>query len=62
MPNKMSEDKRRVTYAEWADIYDLVRQIAETERRDVSDVIRKATQKYVDAYPFLSESKPKPKR
>lgn len=44
MPNKLDEAKRRVTYAEWTDIYALIKEIADAERLDVSDIVRKATQ------------------
>jgi hypothetical protein len=47
MPNQLSEDKRRVTYTEWKDVHEVLKETAKRERLDVSDIVRRATLAYI---------------
>jgi predicted transcriptional regulator len=47
MPNKLSTDKKRLTYTEFPDVADRLNKFAEGARMDRSLVIRNATADYV---------------
>ena len=47
MSNQLSEDKRRVTYTEWKDVYGVLKKMATQERLDVSDLVRRATLDFI---------------
>lgn len=49
MPNKLSIDKKRLTYTEFPDVADRLNKYAERARMDRSLVIRNATSDYVRA-------------
>jgi hypothetical protein len=50
MPNKLSEDKKRISYGEWKDVYEVIRRQAKKERVDISVILRRATQEYVKTH------------
>lgn len=47
MSNQLSADKRRVTYTEWKDVYATLKKMADKERLDVSDIVRRATLDFI---------------
>jgi len=47
MSNQLSDDKRRVTYTEWKDVYSVLKKLATQERLDVSDIVRRATLDFI---------------
>jgi hypothetical protein len=47
MPNQLSDSKKRVTYSEFADVYQALKDLALASRMDVSQVVRNATSEYV---------------
>lgn len=50
MPNKIADDKIRVSYLEWKDIHAELRIMADAERLDLSDLIRRATAEYLNKH------------
>lgn len=40
MSNMLNPKKRRVSYAEWSDVFVVIQQIAKRERKTVADVLR----------------------
>lgn len=49
MPNQLSEHKIRMTYSEFSDVYDTLKELALASRSDVSLIIRHATGDYIQA-------------
>ena len=47
MPNQLSDSKKRVTYTEFSDVYDDLKNLALASRTDVSQVVRQATSDFV---------------
>jgi hypothetical protein len=47
MPNQLSEHKKRVTYTEFSDIYDELKQLALESRTDLSQLVRHATAEFL---------------
>jgi hypothetical protein len=43
MPNQISDSKKRVTYTEFSDVYQELKDMALNSRTDVSQVVRNAT-------------------
>ena len=50
MPNQLSPSKKRVTYTEFADVFDSLEKHAKKIRVDRSMVLRNATQSFVSEY------------
>lgn len=48
MPNRLSKDKRRVTYTEWVDVFKDLQEIAKHERLDMADIVRRATLEFIE--------------
>ena len=49
MPNRLSIEKRRVSYAEWADVWESLVLLANHLRVTPTEIIRKATLEYLSA-------------
>lgn len=50
MPNQLSADKVRVTYAEFSDVLNKLHLVARVKRTNLSDVLRQATQEFVTTH------------
>jgi hypothetical protein len=48
MPGQLSADKRRISYAEFKDVYEKIHKMAKALRLTETDIIRFATQEFVD--------------
>lgn len=47
MPNQLSESKKRVTYTEFSDVYQDLKNLAMESRTDVSQIVRNATSDFL---------------
>lgn len=47
MPNQLSDSKKRVTYTEFSDVYQELKNMAMDSRTDVSQIVRNATADYL---------------
>jgi hypothetical protein len=47
MPNQLSEHKIRMTYSEFSDVYEALKELALASRTDVSQLVRHATSDYI---------------
>lgn len=47
MPNQLSDAKKRVTYSEFSDVYEELKQLALISRTDVSQLVRNATSDFL---------------
>lgn len=47
MPNQISDSKKRVTYTEFLDVYEELKNMALNSRTDVSQIVRNATSDYL---------------
>jgi hypothetical protein len=47
MPNQLSESKIRMTYSEFADVFEALKDLALRSRTDVSQIVRNATSDFL---------------
>jgi len=47
MPNQLSDSKKRVTYSEFADVFEDLKNLALASRTDLSHIVRSATSEFL---------------
>lgn len=60
MANQLDPNKRRVTYAEWIEVFDEIEKIAKDEGKSPTEVIRETVLKRANNYRKRTGRKPLP--